>query len=153
MSWQEFTQHSPELAEIVRERLERKITYLATIWKDGSPRLHPAIPFIGEGRLFIFTEPSSPKIGDLRRDGRYAQHCPVGAAGEPLLEVMVSGRVKTLLALKSGLVQSSSPVLRRPLNPISCSSFSYSVFSWLNNILNKNPSPGIRPEMPEANSR
>ena len=40
--------------------------------------------------LFIFTEPSSPKIGDLRRDGRYALHCSVGGGG-PLSEFLVSG--------------------------------------------------------------
>jgi len=100
MSWQEFAMSSPNLAGIVRERLDRKIAYLATIRKDGSPRLHPVTPFIGEGMLFIFTEPSSPKIRDLRRDGRYALHCAVGAGGEPLVEVMVSGRATNITDLE-----------------------------------------------------
>ena len=100
MSWQEFALSSPNLAGIVRERLDRKIAYLATIRKDGSPRLHPVTPFIGEGMLFIFTEPSSPKIRDLRRDGRYTLHCAVGAGGEPLVEVMVSGRATTITDLE-----------------------------------------------------
>ena len=60
------------MAALGFERLNRKVAYLATIKKDGSPRLHPVTPFIGNGMLFVFTEPSSPKIGDLRRDGRYA---------------------------------------------------------------------------------
>jgi len=100
MSWQEFAMSSPNLAGIVRERLDRKIAYLATIRKDGSPRLHPVTPFIREGMLFIFTEPSSPKIRDLRRDGRYALHCAVGAGGEPLVEVMVSGRATNITDLE-----------------------------------------------------
>jgi len=74
------------------KRLNRKVAYLATIKKDGSPRLHPVTPFIGNGLLFMFTEPSSPKISDLRRDGRYALHCSVDRReGEPLIEFLVSG--------------------------------------------------------------
>jgi hypothetical protein len=62
MSWKPFQEASPELAQLVQERLNGKIAYLATLKKDGSPRLHPVTPFIGNGMLFIFTEPSSPKI-------------------------------------------------------------------------------------------
>ena len=90
MSWKIFEKASPELARLSFEKLNRKIAYLATLKKDGSPRLHPVTPFIGKGMLFIFTEPSSPKIRDLRRDGRYVLHCSVGGEG-PLIEVQVSG--------------------------------------------------------------
>jgi len=65
------------------------------IKKDGAPRLHPVTPFIGIGMLFIFTEPSSPKIGDLRRDGRYALHCSVDGEG-PLVEVLISGEAQEI---------------------------------------------------------
>lgn len=90
MSWNIFEENAPELARLVFEKLNRKIAYLATLKKDGSPRLHPVTPFIGNGMLFIFTEPSSPKIRDLQRDGRYALHCSVGGEG-PLIEILVSG--------------------------------------------------------------
>ena len=90
MSWKVFEESAPELAGLCSERLHRKIAYLATLKKDGSPRLHPVTPFIGNGMLFIFTEPSSPKIRDLNRDGRFAMHCTVGGGG-PLIEVQVSG--------------------------------------------------------------
>ena len=92
MSWKVFESSCPKLAKPGYESLNRKIAYLATIKKDGSPRLHPVTPFIGEGMLFIFTEPSSPKIGDLRRDRRYALHCSVGGEG-PLYEFLVMGSV------------------------------------------------------------
>ncbi len=95
MSWQKFEEEAPELAAIGYERLNRKIAYLAALKEDGSPRLHPVTPFIGSGMLFIFTEPSSPKIRDLRRDGRYALHCSVGGEG-PLVEVLVSGAVTVI---------------------------------------------------------
>jgi hypothetical protein len=90
MSWKVFEENSPELARLSYEKMNRKIAYLATLKKDGSPRIHPVTPFIGNGMLFIFTEPSSPKIQDLRRDGRYALHCTVGGEG-PLIEILLSG--------------------------------------------------------------
>ena len=93
MSWKAFKSDAPLLASLAYERLNRRIAYLSTLKKDGSPRLHPVTPFIGKGMLFIFTEPSSPKIHDLRRDGRYALHCSVGGEG-PLTEVLVSGCVE-----------------------------------------------------------
>jgi hypothetical protein len=90
MSWNEFEWDSPELAALDYQKLNRKIAYLATLKKDGSPRLHPVKPFIGNHRLFIFTEPSSPKIRDLRRNRCYALHSAMGGEG-PLIEVLVSG--------------------------------------------------------------
>jgi len=90
MSWKAFEDSAPGLAQLACEKLDRKIAYLATLRKDGSPRLHPVTPFIGDGMLFIFTEPSSPKIRDIQRDGRYALHCAVGGGG-PLVEVLLSG--------------------------------------------------------------
>jgi len=97
MNWEGFEERSPELARIGRERLNRKIAYLATIKKDGSPRLHPVTAFIGSGKLFIFTEPSSPKIGDLQNDGRYTLHNSVEwHSDEPLIEFLVSGHTETI---------------------------------------------------------
>ena len=95
MSWKLFEEGSPELARLGFEKLNKKTAYLATLKKDGSPRLHPVTPFIANGMLFIFTEPSSPKIRDLRRDGRYALHCTVGGGG-PLTEVLVSGEAAVI---------------------------------------------------------
>ena len=97
MSWKEFEKRVPKMAALGFERLNRKVTYLATLRKDGSPRLHPVTPFIGNGMLFMFTEPSSPKIRDLRRDGRYALHCSVDRKeGEPLIEFLVSGTAQVI---------------------------------------------------------
>jgi hypothetical protein len=55
MSWKIFEKDTPELARLAFERLNRKIAYLATLMKDGSPHLHPVTPFIGNGMLFIFS--------------------------------------------------------------------------------------------------
>lgn len=95
MSWKEFAEGNPEMARLGYEKLNRRIAYLATLKKDGAPRLHPVTPFIGNGMLFIFTEPSSPKIQDLYRDGRYAMHCTVDVDG-PLVEIQVCGKAKAI---------------------------------------------------------
>jgi hypothetical protein len=47
--------------------------YLATIRKDGGPRLHPFCPVIHSGGLYGLIGPSL-KRRDLLRDGRYAIH-------------------------------------------------------------------------------
>jgi hypothetical protein len=86
MSWRTLEEKNPELAAFGASRLHGKVAYLATLRKDGSPRVHPMTPIIGQGHLFVFMEPTSPKGHDLRRDGRYAIHCSVsdtsGASGE-----------------------------------------------------------------------
>ncbi len=86
MSWQSLENEQPELAAFGSKRLNGQVAYLATVRKDGSPRVHPMTPIIGQGHLFAFMEPTSPKGHDLQRDGRYAIHCSVtdtsGASGE-----------------------------------------------------------------------
>jgi hypothetical protein len=89
MSWKDFEEQTPPIASRGYDMLNRRIAYLATLKKDGSPRLHPETPFIGNGMLLMFTEPSSPKIRDLR----YTLHCSVNRKeGEPLVEFLVEGR-------------------------------------------------------------
>ncbi len=86
MTWKSLEEQQPELAAFGCERLNGKVAYLATVRKDGAPRLHPMTPIIGQGHFFVFMEPTSPKGHDLQRDGRYAIHCAVsdnsGASGE-----------------------------------------------------------------------
>ena len=56
MSWKILEERNPELAAFGAERLNGKVAYLATIRKDGSPRVHPMTPIIGQGHLFVFTD-------------------------------------------------------------------------------------------------
>ena len=48
--------------------------------------VHPVTPIVGDGRLFVFMEPTSPKGDDIARRGAYALHCLVtdanGTGGE-----------------------------------------------------------------------
>ena len=91
MSWQEFKEAAPKLAALGLALLHDKIAFLATTKKDGSPRLHPVRPFIGENHLYLFINRKSPKRQDLLRDGRYALHGSVFQANGPSTEFSISG--------------------------------------------------------------
>jgi hypothetical protein len=83
----------PELAAAGKELLYQYgpgLAYLATIRKDGGPRLHPICPVIVEGGLYAFIG-NSPKRWDLLRDGRYALHTFPKRDGDD--EFYVAGRV------------------------------------------------------------
>jgi hypothetical protein len=90
-SWAEFARQSPELAAFGEARFRSGVAYLGTLRPDGSPRVHPVTPILGE-QLFLFMEPSSPKGKDLQRDGRYTLHCSVADANGGEGEFYVRGR-------------------------------------------------------------
>jgi hypothetical protein len=92
MTWKILEEQQPELAAFGAERLNGKVAYLATIRKDGAPRLHPMTPIIGQGHFFVFMEPTSPKERDLQRDGRYAIHCAVSDNNGSSGEFTIAGR-------------------------------------------------------------
>ena len=76
VTWSEFATASPSLAAEVRalfEQYGQAFGYLATVRRDGGPRVHPVAPVIADGGLYCFVM-SSPKRRDLERDGRYALH-------------------------------------------------------------------------------
>jgi uncharacterized pyridoxamine 5'-phosphate oxidase family protein len=94
MSWSRLESQAPGIAEFGKARLHNKVAYLATIRRDGSPRVHPFTPIIGEGHFFVFMEPTSPKGHDLRRDARYAVHCSVTDTSGESGELTVTGWAK-----------------------------------------------------------
>jgi hypothetical protein len=76
-SWHELEDCVPEMAEAGKKLLYQfgpGLAFIATVRKDGAPRLHPICPTVVDGRLYALILPSSPKSGDLKRDGRYALH-------------------------------------------------------------------------------
>jgi hypothetical protein len=75
VTWKEFAAAEPELANIGRSLLFQfkvGLAFLATVRKDGAPRLHPVCPVLSADRLFVLVVPTSPKRQDLLQDGRYA---------------------------------------------------------------------------------
>ena len=75
--WEEFASERPQMAHAGRALLYQfrvGLGYLATVRKDGGPRVHPVCPVIAEGGLYLFIGNHSPKRHDLLRDGRFALH-------------------------------------------------------------------------------
>jgi hypothetical protein len=76
LTWAQFRAARPDLADAGRAMFYQfgvGLAFLATVRRDGGPRVHPMCPIIVEDGLFAFIEPG-PKRGDLLRDGRYAMH-------------------------------------------------------------------------------
>lgn len=74
--WADLEAAEPEMAEAGRALVYQfgvGLGFIATIRKDGGPRLHPICLVVGEGGLFAFIE-DTPKRRDLERDGRIAVH-------------------------------------------------------------------------------
>ena len=75
ITWKEFTEADPELASLGKRQIFQfgvGLAFLATIRKDGGPRVHPLCPVLKDDHLYVFISPESPKKWDLLRDGRYA---------------------------------------------------------------------------------
>ena len=76
-SWAEFASAEPALANRVKERFAiRKHKTLATLRKDGSPRISGIEVEFADGELFLGMMPDSVKLRDLERDPRIALHSP-----------------------------------------------------------------------------
>jgi hypothetical protein len=76
-SWAEFAAAEPVLAGRVQERFGiRKHKTLATLRKDGSPRISGIEVEFANGEIFLGMMPDSLKLRDLERDPRLAVHSP-----------------------------------------------------------------------------
>src|SRR5437867_8125121 len=95
-SWPEFAAAEPRLAAAVQELVHQYgpgLGYLATVRRDGAPRVHPVSPVITDDGLFCFIL-DSPKRRDLERDGRYALHSFPPEASDD--EAYLSGRANVV---------------------------------------------------------
>ncbi len=74
-TWDEITAAAPELAAKVRARFEATgLGFIATLRKDGSPRISGIEPLFAEGELWLGMMDGSLKAHDLLRDPRLALH-------------------------------------------------------------------------------
>jgi hypothetical protein len=78
ITYGEFEAAAPTVATPIRERLEKAgLTMLATIRRDGSPRISPVeVQFI-DGHLYFGSMPQAQKANDLQRDPRCALVTPL----------------------------------------------------------------------------
>ncbi|MBJ8348989.1 pyridoxamine 5'-phosphate oxidase family protein [Antrihabitans sp. YC2-6] len=96
-TWKQFDDEAPELASAIRARLEaHKHHILATLRKDGSPRVSGTEVEIFEGLLVLGSMPGARKVEDLRRDPRYGLHSNPGHHTMEGGDAKVSGRAREL---------------------------------------------------------
>jgi len=87
MRWSEIEQSQPRLARLARERMiEPGVVLVATIRRDGTPRLSPVEPYVLDGDLWLSMMWQSTKARDLLRDPRILVHSVItnrdGTEGE-----------------------------------------------------------------------
>jgi hypothetical protein len=85
--WHEFEAEQPRLADLAKRRLaEPGVVLVATIRRDGTPRVSPVEPLFWDGDLWLSMLWGSRKAQDLERDSRILVHSVVtsreGTAGE-----------------------------------------------------------------------
>ncbi len=88
-SWAGFEAEAPGLAARVRGRFEaHKHLLIATLRRDGAPRISGVEVTIARGELWLGMMPGSLKARDLVRDPRFALH------GAPLDLALAEGDAK-----------------------------------------------------------
>ena len=74
-TWTEFSAAAPELAERVKQSFDaHKHKIMATLRKDGSPRISGTEVEFSDGELWLGSMPNALKAKDLLRDPRFAIH-------------------------------------------------------------------------------
>ncbi|MFD4444556.1 pyridoxamine 5'-phosphate oxidase family protein [Nocardia sp. NPDC058519] len=105
-TWQQFANEAPELAAQVRSRFEAHKTHvLATLRRDGAPRVSGSeVEFIGPDLMFG-SMPDAMKAADLRRDGRCAIHAHPGDGDAKVmgLAVEITGPAKAAFGSPPGV--------------------------------------------------
>ena len=83
-TWGQLESARPDMAALLRALLGGiPIAYLATVRRDGSPRVHPVCPILAGDGVYVAVAGESapqpsPKRFDLANDGRYALHALPG---------------------------------------------------------------------------
>lgn len=74
-AWSEVSAAAPELAAAVKARFAATgLGLIATLRRDGSPRLSGVEPLFALGEVWLGMMPGSLKARDLLRDPRFALH-------------------------------------------------------------------------------
>jgi len=92
-TWSETEAVAPELAAAVRGRFEAHgMGLMATLRRDGSPRISGIEPLFALGELWLGLMPNSLKGADLRRDPRLALHSATEDKDVKEGDAKISGR-------------------------------------------------------------
>jgi len=113
-TWAEFERSEPDLAAFGRERLDGQVCFHATLRRDGWPRVHPVEPWIATGLLLVRFRAHSPKVDEVRHDGRYALHSPMdnpdGVGGEFLVRGWIEQVAETHPAVQRFVHEATYPL-------------------------------------------
>src|SRR5687767_11771746 len=96
-SWGEVETEIPELAALARRFLDAHVhKTLATLRRDGSPRISGTEVIFAEGELWLGSMWLAVKARDLRRDPRFALHS--GSEDPPAWsgDAKIAGRVEEI---------------------------------------------------------
>ena len=92
VNWAEFEAAEPGLASAVQDRFEsHRHAVMATLRRDGAPRLSGMETPIRDGHLWLAME-ASRKAEDLRRDSRFSIHSAPDDEDLRLGDARVEGR-------------------------------------------------------------
>lgn len=93
VTWARFQEAEPGLAASVRERFEsHRHAVMATLRRDGAPRLSGMEAPIRDGHLWLAMDDTSRKTQDLRRDARFSIHSAPDDERLVLGDARVDGR-------------------------------------------------------------
>jgi len=93
VSWRKLEESAPEIARLGKERLDQAgVALLATLRKDGSPRISPVEPYLSQGHLLFGAISWSLKTRDLLRDSRCVLHSAVTGPDNGEGELKLYGR-------------------------------------------------------------
>ncbi len=94
-TWSDFEAAAPELAKLARELFEaNKHLTIATLRRDGSPRISGIECRFIEGDIWFGSMPDAVKALDLQRDPRFALHSGTGDADQWKGDAKVAGRAE-----------------------------------------------------------
>ena len=94
-TWKQFSDAAPELAASAQALFEaNKHLTIATLRRDGAPRISGIECRFIEGDLWFGSMPRAVKARDLQRDPRFALHSGTGDASDWQGDAKVSGRVE-----------------------------------------------------------
>jgi Pyridoxamine 5'-phosphate oxidase len=92
-TWEQFAHAEPDFARLVKARFDsHKHKMMATLRKDGSPRISGIEATFADGHLWLGMMPGSLKALDLRRDPRVALHSASVDPDMPDGDAKIAGR-------------------------------------------------------------
>jgi hypothetical protein len=119
VSWADFEREAPELAGIVRERIEQhRFMLLGTTRRDGTARISAVGVNTIDGHLTMSFVVGSTKDRDVRRDPRILLHSPMLHGDDPNDELKLRGRA---LEIEDGGLRAKAALWDPPPEPVAFS--------------------------------